>query len=217
MLSVRTAGGWRQAGASVPLVEMESREPGQRPWWEQLAVESTLAGKEQGQANVLMKGRVGLKWRAEVELVLRAGSAVVDAELRLTALRSVALLGFRFLPLLAGEGSFGAAVSESVDAANGPAAHQAVRWGEITVGTVRRTDLGIGIAVTTNLPAAEGADYTLLGSGFRPERPRTMERGGMIRLRSRLFALYPSALVREAVTIAPPPAITIDRPHRTPK
>ncbi len=218
ILSARTAGGWRQVGASVPLAETESGEPGQHPWWEQFEFEEARAANSAGQASLTLKGQVGPKWRADIELIVRTGSAVVDAELKLTALRPVNLLGLRFLPLLAGEGSFGAAVSELLDTqGSGPAAHRAVRWGGITVGTVRRNEAALAGWQVSNTPVVEGADFRLLAAEHRaPEQKTHLVRGAVIRLRTRLFALYPSALVREAVTVAPPVSVAGSRPHRTP-
>ena len=216
LLSVRTAGGWRQVGAAVPLVEVEAAEPGQNRWWEQLNVEEVRTSSGPNEASLTLTGRVGLKWKGALELTIRAGSSVLDGHLRLTALRTVIPSGLRFLPLLAGEGSFGAAVTEALEpSSGGPAIHQAVRWGEITVGTVRRAELPVNGWQAGNMPNVESADFRLLGTEWRAvDTPSRVEPGGSIRLRGRVFALYPSAGVRNAFSVGAPEPLGANRPHR---
>ncbi|HXG24612.1 MAG TPA: hypothetical protein VNJ09_08675, partial [Chthonomonadales bacterium] len=111
-LSARTSGGWRQVGVSLPLAEILSAEGGQRPWWEVLRYNSIRTLNGEGIAVLSIRGGFGLRWRATLEVALRADTASLDLRLRLSPLRPLNLAGIRFLPLLAGEGSFGNAASE---------------------------------------------------------------------------------------------------------
>lgn len=204
LFSVRTSGGWRQIGASLPLAELEGGESRFRTWWEHFDFESARAANLAGQAKLTLSGIIGINWKADVELTIRSGSAVLDAELRLAATRPSLLMGARFLPLLAGEGSFGSAASETLSGGRGAAAtHRAVRWGEITVGTVNRAQAAVW--TDSDAAAVEAADYRFMGSDLRPaDGPLAVDRGHVLRIRSRLFALAPSAKVSDALTVAPP-------------
>lgn len=211
LFSIRTSGGWRQAGASVPLVEVQSAEPGQRSWWEQLNVEEARVTQSPADAAIHLTGKIGLKWQVELELKLRAGSGALDAEVIFAALRPVRTSGIRVLPLLAGEGSFGAASTETLESTpGGPAVHRAVRWGEITVGTVRRAASPFVDWQAVNVPIPEGTDYRLLATEWIPG-PDLVNVGQIIRLKSRIFALAPSVSVREAYSVAPPESVTQNR------
>ena len=213
LFSIRTPGGWRQAGASVPLVEVDSAEPGRRSWWEQLNVEEARVSQSPKDASIRLKGKIGLNWQADLDLKLRAGSGALDADVTLTALRSVRPMGIRVIPLLAGEGSFGSASTETLESApGGPAVHRAVRWGEITVGTVRRTDSPLADWQAVDIPNVEGADYRLLAAEWIPKTaPNLLTQGAVIRLRARIFALSPSISVRDAYSVAPPESLAQNR------
>jgi hypothetical protein len=219
LLSVRAAGGWRQVGASVPLAELEAGEAGQRAWWEEFVLQEVRSANLAGAARLTLAGAHGIRWKSEIDLTVRAGSSVIDGELRVKPTRPMRLRSIRFLPLLAGEGSFGSAVSETLDWSpkqSTSAVHQAVRWGEITVGTVTRNESPFSRHEWASLPGDEQAEYRLLGSSVSAAGETIyVERGETVRLRSRLFALWPSNSVRHAPAIPPAQSVQRGRAHRS--
>lgn len=205
-LSARTSGGWRQVGVSLPLAEVLSAEGGQRPWWEVLRYSSMRALNGEGIAALSLSGGFGVRWRTTLEVALRADTAALDLRLRLSPLRPLNLAGLRFLPLLAGEGSFGNAASELLAfTINEAGSTAAVRWGEITVGA-----LWLGTPPLTTwqigpMPAVSEVDYRLLGMEMQAAgAPTTLQPGKLIEIRGRLFALSPSKTVQDAHLFATP-------------
>jgi hypothetical protein len=206
-LSSHMPGGWRQAGVCLPLAEALSGEGGQTPWWEVFRVEEMRAVESKTEASLILTGGFGLRWRATFTFTLRADSSVLDARLLLSPLRPLKLSGLRFCPLLAGDGSFGGAASETLPPeAVGPNTVGAVRWGELTVGTVWPNAPMLPGWQAAPLPNVEGADYRLLGVEMRTgDTPVALMQAGMVEARGRLFALAPSRSVYEARRIMMPP------------
>lgn len=206
LLSVHTRGGWRQVGTSVPLAEVLSAEGGQIAWWEVFKVDDVQTMNAKDQAGLSISGAFGIRWRATIDVLARTDSAVLDLRLRLSPTRPMRLHGIRFAPFLAGEGSFGSAVTESL----GPGTRvttntEAVRWGEITTGALR-TAPALGEWSLMDTPGVEGAEYRLLSAeSLAPAgRPAILDPGAMVEIRTRLFALTPSSNVRDALKVSWP-------------
>src|SRR5207248_9879672 len=137
LLSARTPGGWRRVGTVVTLADVMSAEGGQEPWWEVFKWEEARADNFKGKSSLELSGSVGVRWRATAVLTMFADSSVVEVELQLSSPRSMKLYGLRLSPLLAGEGSFGAAASETLSPRPvWSASVSAVRWCEVTVGAL---------------------------------------------------------------------------------
>lgn len=205
-LSARTSGGWRQVGVSLPLAEVLSAEGGQRPWWEVLRYDSARALKGEGIAALTISGGFGVRWRATLEVALRADTSALDLRLRLSPLRPMNLAGLRFLPLLAGEGSFGNAASELLEfTTNDTGSTAAVRWGEITVGALWPSTPPLAAWQIGPMPGIGEVDYRLLGMEMQAAgAPTTLQPGTLIEIRGRLFALSPSKTVQDAHLFASP-------------
>lgn len=205
-LSARTIGAWRQVGVVLPLAEVLSAEGGQRPWWEVFKGSEFQASTRPDVASLTLNGRVGVRWRATLDFTLQANSSVLDVRLRLAPLRPLKLSGLRLCPFFVGEGSFGAAATETLGPLDAsPHTLAAVRWGEVTVGTLwTNAPLYPGWR-TAPLPGIEGADYRLLGAEMASGSPfESLVAGESVAIRVRLFALTPSRSVEEARRVAPP-------------
>jgi len=205
-LSARTAGGWRQAGVVLPLAEVLSGEGGQRPWWEVFKADEFQPANRKEEAALTIIGRIGLRWRATFDFTLRANSSALDVRLRLSPLRPIKLSGLRLGPFLAGEGSFGAAVSETLPPEpSGPNVVTAVRWGEVTTGMLWPGAPPLPGWQSAPLPNVEGADYRVMGVEMLSSGPPTpLDPGALVEARARLFALTPSAAAADARRITLP-------------
>src|SRR5205085_11683954 len=125
-----TSGGWRQVATSVPVAEVLAAEPGQEPWWEMFKHPEAEVVNLKDQAALVLSGQFGLRWKGTLTLAVHANSGVLDVRLRLAPLRPMRLFGLRLAPLMAGEGSFGAAAAEFLDPRQENERNvTAVRWG----------------------------------------------------------------------------------------
>jgi hypothetical protein len=211
LMSARTPTGWRRVGTTLPAAEVSSAEGGQRPWWEVFRAESMRASVTKGSATLTLTGGFGLRWRGTIILTVRNDSSVVDGRLLLAPLKPVRLMGVRFLPFYAGDGSFGATVAETLAPEAGDSPTAAVRWGTITVGTTWLDSTSSGEWKTVPLLSPEGADYHLLGAEWQPDGPPpALTQANLIEFRARLFALNPSGSVADARRVAPPARPTVN-------
>jgi hypothetical protein len=205
-VSCRMAGGWRRVGTSVPLAEVLSAEGGQIPWWEVFKSEDVRAVNGTGESSLIISGGFGIRWRATFALTLHKDSAVVDTRLSLSPLRPMRLSAIRYCPLMAGEGSFGAATSAVLaPTGRGPNTTTAVRWGAVTVGTIWPTAGPLAGWTTAPATPVEGVEYRLLGVEARAgDAPTELAAGAVVSLRGRLYALSPSASVSDAFRVTLP-------------
>jgi hypothetical protein len=205
-LSTRTSGGWRPVGVSLPLAEVLSAEGGQRPWWEVLRLDNVRPLHGEGMAALTISGGFGVRWRATLEIALRADTAALDLRLRLSPLRPMNLAGLRFLPFFVGEGSFGNAATELLEfTADANSALAAIRWGEITVGAVWPSTPPLPTWQLGPIPGVGEVDYRLWGIEMQAAgAPTALQPGTLLEVRGRLFALSPSKTVQDARLFANP-------------
>jgi hypothetical protein len=205
ILSTHAPTGWRRIGTTVPIAAVLSAEGGQRPWWELFRVESARASVTKGMATLTLTGGFGLRWRGTVALTLRTGSSVLDTRLLLAPLKPLKLASVRFMPLYAGDGSFGAEAAETLAPEPGVSPGAAIRWGSITIGTNWLDQPTAGSWKTVPLASPEGADYRLLGTEWQTDGPPlAMNPAGLAEWRARVFALNQSASVADARRIPLP-------------
>ena len=206
LLSVKTKGGWRRVGTCVSLADIMSAEGGQLPWWEVFKADDTLTVNGKGEASLILSGSVGVRWRGTVTLKLNADSGVIDVDLQLSPTRPIKLFGLRLAPFLAGDGSFGTAAGAILPPTqSGPNLVSAVRWGELTVGALHPSAPPFSNMSTDPIPAIEYVEYRVMGTeSAAPGVPAFIESGALINVRARIFALSPSATVKDALKVALP-------------
>lgn len=206
VLSCYTRGVWRQIAAVYPLLECVSAETGEAPWCEtfQPDIAEAVSGKDA--ASILLRGSIGTKWRASLQISVRTGSAAIDEHAWLTARKTAQMWSLRFSPIRAGAGSFGMAASEALPCSvSGPNLVSACRWGEITCGIVTQGSAPFPGWRNNALDPIPGVDYRTMGVEWVASgQPATVSRGGSVELRSRLFALQPSFSVQDAMRISLP-------------
>jgi hypothetical protein len=209
LISVHTSGGWRSVGTCLPLAELMSGEGGQRPWWEVFKSDEVRSIQAKDEASLSVSGGFGVRWRGTITLSLKANSSVIDYALIFSPKRQMKLSGIRICPLYVGDGSFGSTASEvSVFKRSGPNTMSAVRWGEITLGRLERTELLWKDWELFSRPNVEEAAFTLLSTeGLASETPAVYLAGAVITYRARLFSLAPSASVNDAFKVALPAAM----------
>lgn len=202
-LSAHTPTGWRKAGVSLPLAEVQSGESAQTPWWETFRADEIHAQNTRGEASLHLSGGFGLRWRATMIFTIRVGSSVVDARLLLSPLRPLKLAGVRFVPLYAGDSGFGALVSEELPFdIETKTRVSAVRSGNMTVGGVWPGAPPLADWTTVSRPDITGADYHLIAAEMRASgAPTELTPASLTDFRARLFALTPSLSVRDAFKV----------------
>ncbi|MCC6730349.1 MAG: hypothetical protein IT208_13510 [Chthonomonadales bacterium] len=215
LLSARAVTGWRELGTSVPILEVLSAEPGQRPFWEVFRAETVDAAATKTEARLALTGTVGMRWRATLDLTVRLGSAAVDARVRLSPQRAMRVSGLRLLPFAAGDGSFGGSAAEALGPEpSGSVTVTAVRWGEFTTGLLWPSEPPLPGWLAVPLASPDGADYRRLGVEFTAgETPTSIDNGAMVTASVRWFALTGSASVRDSMRVGPP---AVARRARTP-
>jgi len=201
----KAAGGWRQVGVGMPLIEVQSGEPAQDPWWEAFKINRCSAAVTPQQATLSIAGQIGVRWRATVNFTVNAASSAVDVRLTLAPRRVMQLYGIRTTHLRAGEGSFGAAATETLDPTPvGSGLSRAMRWGEITVGMIWPGRAPYEGWTSSLMTTPEGAEYRVLGAEYRGAKPVEMHPGSSVTLHWRLYAIAPSKSVRDALRVALP-------------
>jgi hypothetical protein len=200
----KTAGGWRQTGVALPVVEVLSAEGAQDPWWELFKTKRFVAASSPKSAGLSLSGLVGVRWRASVSFALNAGSSVVDAEMTLSPRRTMKLYGLRVGRYHAGEGSFGAASSETIGPEPvGSGLASAVRWGPVTTGITWPAQPPFEGWSQALLQTPDGGDYTAIGVEYRcGPAPALLQAGATVKLRWRWYALTPSTTVRDALKVS---------------
>ncbi len=203
ILSCSTAGGWRRVGTSVPVAQTLSGEPGQRPWWQVFKHAHPEVFRSKDEATLALTGKFGLWWKGVLTLTVHAGSAAVDVALKLTPLRPMQLGGLRLAPLLAGDGSFGSASTETLPPQSRPGSTvTAVRWGNITVGAVRPVEGPFPSWDSTHLPVCDSVDFRPLEVEYHAAgQPALVNPGNLVVTRARLFAFCPSTTVRDSLKV----------------
>lgn len=205
-LWARTPTGWRQALYASPLLEVRAAEGSQSPWWEMFKVQQISAQTQKGRASLRLSGTVGVRWLCTITVEARNGSSILEGRTVLTARRRLALSGLR-LATLCFDGASGANQAGQLigPVPVGSGVAMAVRRGGTTAGLTWPSKTLLGESSANPAGAPIGAEYTM----FRPEYlpgggVPTLEAGASLEIRWRLYALHPSATIRDALKVTLP-------------
>ncbi|HSV72407.1 MAG TPA: hypothetical protein VLH79_01455 [Chthonomonadales bacterium] len=221
IIAARDGSGWRRAATVVKLAEVMSAEGGQAPWWETFRAERIRAVNGPRESSLILSGHVGLRWRATVTVVARLGSNALEVQFGGAPLRQLQLHGLRVAALAAGDGGLGPQTCDELtdDESQGRTV-AALRWGNLTLATVRPSAPPFAGWRMARMPELTGAGYRVLGWEALPVASgAVLGAGALVESRVRVVAICPSFTAADARRLgmsdpAPPPALLRDALRR---
>jgi hypothetical protein len=213
LLATWEGGGWRSLAASLPLLEVNAGEEGQRPWWETFRWRETRFRSDKTSAILTLLGTAGTRWRAELTLESRPNTAVLEGRILLTPLRTLRCYGIRLPRLLPiGDEANGAKADGSLLSVTH---NEPILPEEARVRAARSGNTLFGLAWPAAPPLPEWkwaplpmSDTSLLSApGVQwdaPEAGSVLLPKASIEVSFRLFTFGPSDTLKDALRFMPP-------------
>ncbi|HZO90911.1 MAG TPA: hypothetical protein VFB38_21480 [Chthonomonadaceae bacterium] len=200
---------WRALSTGVPLIQVQSGEEGQTPWWETFRWRNWQVTGDKDSATLILQGTLGARWRAEVHLTAQSNTAAINGRLRLIPLRTMRLYGVRLPRLLAdNEAANGAppkadgtgvAVASETSLLPETARIAASHVGTMTFGLTWPSALPLSGWRAAPLPTGDAERLRVLGVQLEGDPQGALfTRGTPVEFTFRLFAFAPSFTLRDA-------------------
>jgi hypothetical protein len=213
ILAAKEGNGWRTVATGTPLIEVNAGEEGQLPWWETFRWKETRTSHEKTSASLTLTGEIGRRWRAELTLEVKPGTAALDGNLRVTPLRTLRLYGVR-LPRLLPVNREGTTLKPDGSALS-VIQNEPILPEDTRVRALRSDGITFGITwpaappladwewtsatpYNTNLLSVLGAEWT------GPDAGGIIQPGASVTFPFRLFAFGPSDSLKDALRFMPP-------------
>lgn len=209
LMAAREATGWRALTVSAPLLEIQSGEEGQQPWWETFRWRNSTVKNEIDSATLTLNGVFGTRWRANLVFEAKRGTSAIDATLRLIPIRPVRLYGVR-LPNMIDEYTKPEAQSKADGSEIGITYSEPMLPEKSPVVANRNNGITYGLTWMENLPFPNGTWEpsplanstlypTLSAQWTAPANGLLILPGATVEISFRLFALTPSETVKDAL------------------
>ncbi|MCL5284119.1 MAG: hypothetical protein M1330_05375, partial [Armatimonadetes bacterium] len=191
-------GVWRLVGTSIPLGRVLSGVMGARSWWDDFNLKRITSVNGNKSVGLVLNGTMGLRWTASLTLTLNAGSSVILAKMTLSPFEDMTLERAELSPLLAGDRSYGTAVSELVPPQTLSKGLVTIcRWGDITSGVIwhlpeiQLSPHSSGPSWRIDpIPSPAGADFNRLAAvATASGDPVIINRGDPVTISARIFTL----------------------------
>jgi hypothetical protein len=214
LLAVKEGAGWKTVATSVPCAEVMAGEDGQLPWWETFRWRESRPRNEKTGATLTLVGDIGKRWRAELILESKPGTAAIDGRLRLIPLRTLRFYGVRLPRLL----PVGDDTNSSLKADGSPLSvvqNEPILPEGARVGAARSNGVTFGIAWPATppladwkwnrLPLSDTNLLSVLGAEWDgPDSGGIIQPGATVDFTFRLFAFGPSDSLKDALRFMPP-------------
>ena len=201
---------WRTLGTALPLVEVQSGEEGQQPWWEGFRWRSNaVSGGDKDTAALTLTGTLGTRWKASLTFEAKRDTAAIEATLRLIPIRQVRLYGVR-LPTLLSDSAKPDAQSKADGSPISIIFNEPVLPEKSPVVANRTEGITYGMSWTESAPFPNGSWepsplanatlFPLLGAQWTaPTGGLVIQPGATVEIPFRIFALSASESVKDAL------------------
>lgn len=209
LLAVREEASWRAVTLSAPLLEIQSGEEGQQPWWETFRWRNSTVKNETDAAALTLNGTFGTRWKANVTFEAKRDTSAIDVTLHLIAVRPVRLYGVR-LPNMIDEFTKPETTTKADGSEIGIVYAEPVLPGNSSVVANRSNGITYGMTWTENSPFPNGTWepsplanstlYPILSAHWTaPASGLLILPGATVEISFRIFALAPSETVKDAL------------------